>query len=399
MPLARVVEVRLHLVRAARGGQVRAAAFARRCVPAGPAPPARPVARAAASPAGPVRPGAAGRTRPARPAPAPAAPGRDSPVPAASGGWRSPGPIPARYGTSSPSITSRWPSVRGRRGDLRERHGDVVLVPAEEPRRRRRRCSWARMPSYLSSIQASSPTRRITSSESATGVASMKRIGRPRCSAALPSASSRARTAASPGSPTSISARRTSAIGRSKAAAIASSSNPSRSPIRISRDAIRPTKRASSGDRAPEQAGPSRPPGHRRRRPRSWRGRPVHRGQRQPPPASARGRPAGRRRHRPGRSGAGRRRSARSIGAGGGRQRLALLHPTQAQPVLGAGQRTAGEEGGGRSARRPRGRPRRYSASRSRLRSFELVAATAPATAAKSANGEDGGMGGECTDV
>ena len=100
-------------------------------------------------------------------------------------------------------------------------------------------CSWARMPSYLSSIHASSPTRRMTSAASAAGVASMKRMGRPRWSLASPSRSSRARAATSPGSVTSISARRTSAIGRSKAAAIASSSSPSRSPMRISRPAIR----------------------------------------------------------------------------------------------------------------------------------------------------------------
>ena len=107
------------------------------------------------------------------------------------------------------------------------------------------RWSCARIPSYLSSIHASSPTRRITSSASATGVASINRIGRPRCSAASVSLSSRARTAASPGSPTSISARRTAPIGRSKAAAIASSRSPSRRPMRSSRAAMRPMKRAS----------------------------------------------------------------------------------------------------------------------------------------------------------
>ena len=34
-------------------------------------------------------------------------------------------------------------------------------------------------------------------------------------------------------------------------------------------------------------------------------------------------------------------------GAAGGGQSLALLDPAQAEPILGAGQRTAGEEGGG----------------------------------------------------
>ncbi len=103
------------------------------------------------------------------------------------------------------------------------------------------------MPSYLSSIQASSPTRRMTSAASPTGVASMGLMGRPRCRPAVSSFPWRARVAASPGSPRSMSARRTDACGAPNAAAMASSSRPSRSPIRVSRAAMRATYRASSG--------------------------------------------------------------------------------------------------------------------------------------------------------
>ena len=70
------------------------------------------------------------------------------------------------------------------------------------------------MPSYLSSIHASSPTRRITSAASATGEASMKRIGRPDVQRRIsPIDRVRARSAASPMSPVSMWARRTPSSG------------------------------------------------------------------------------------------------------------------------------------------------------------------------------------------
>jgi hypothetical protein len=106
--------------------------------------------------------------------------------------------------------------------------------------------SWARMPSYLSSIQASSPTRRITSAASATGEASMNRIGRPTCSAASrqPAVASEHRRLPD------LTGQHVGPahLGElaSKAAATASSSSPSRRPIRGSRDRTRPMKRASS---------------------------------------------------------------------------------------------------------------------------------------------------------
>ena len=73
----------------------------------------------------------------------------------------------------------------------------------------------------------------------------------------------------------------------------------------------------------------------------------VHRGHRQPPPGRlAAGQQVGGGIAQVGVTQVGGVQGG-GIGAGGGGQRLALLHPAQAQPVLGPRQRTAGEEGGG----------------------------------------------------
>ncbi len=90
------------------------------------------------------------------------------------------------------------------------------------------------MPSYLSSTQTSGPSRATISAASSAGDASMNLSGWNRASEALARASSRARAASCPTSPTSIPAHLTSSSGRSKARAMAASTRPSRSPIRSS---------------------------------------------------------------------------------------------------------------------------------------------------------------------
>ena len=118
--------------------------------------------------------------------------------------------------------------------DLRELAGDVVEVAGEQADVAPRLWSWARIPSYLSSTQTSGPSRRMISSASSAGEASMNLSGWKRVIVAAARRSSRASVARRPMSPVSIPAHFTSSSGRSNAFAIAASSRPSRSPMRSS---------------------------------------------------------------------------------------------------------------------------------------------------------------------
>ncbi len=106
------------------------------------------------------------------------------------------------------------------------------------------RCTWMRAPSSLNSTDAS-PTAAIASETVAAVDASIGWTPRPTTSptsSSSPAVPVRASTAVSPRSPDSIAARRTAAAGRSAARAIASSSTPSRAPVRSSPRITRPRK-------------------------------------------------------------------------------------------------------------------------------------------------------------
>ena len=107
-------------------------------------------------------------------------------------------------------------------------------------------CTWARMPSYLSSTTYGGGKRRPTSARSRTGVASITPIGAKCASVGSPSVSWRARSAVAPMSPVSMCARPTASRSRPKARAIASSRRPSRRPMRVSPETIFTMYRASS---------------------------------------------------------------------------------------------------------------------------------------------------------
>ncbi len=171
---------------------------------------------------------------------------------------------PSRYASSSPS---RIPSHSRPRADattsgncpltsLRSRLKSLASAP--------RRCSWTRIPSYLSSVQTTGPRRAMISAASSAGDASMNWSGRKRWSRDVPRRSSRARIAVSPMSPVSMAVFATSAAGRPKARAIAPWSRPSRSPIRSSPATIFTTnvalsasqRRSSASNTADFAAGP-----------------------------------------------------------------------------------------------------------------------------------------------
>ena len=129
--------------------------------------------------------------------------------------------VPSRQASSSPSrmpdqvrspaaamTSGNWPET-----SCRSRLYRRVSPPC--------RCSWARMPSYLSSTQTGVPSRATTSATSAAGEASIDLSGRKSVSSASSRRSSRASSAVWPRSPVSMPAHCTAGSGRPNAAAIA----------------------------------------------------------------------------------------------------------------------------------------------------------------------------------